>query len=87
MECAIFADDYQTHVFLGKGHLEFLPNMLWMKVAVGELVQEEHLKPGMDNREEDIRFYDTAVSIVLLEFRRRKLDNTGFTFLYQLADP
>lgn len=58
-----------------------------MVSAVGGPVETDHSKAGRDIWDEGIKFYDTAVLIVLLEHRHPEFCNAGFTVLHGLMDP
>lgn len=70
-------DRHRAHLFLKRGDVVFLRNMVWMMNTVGALVETKHYKPGRNMWDKVIRFYDTAVLIVFLERRRRSCTTLG----------
>lgn len=80
-------DSHCAHLYLKKGDVLFLLNMVGMMNAVGAVVEAEHSKRGRNIFEESIRFYDTAVTIVFLEGRCTEMCNAGFPIVHVTADP
>lgn len=60
----MISEFHSAHLFLKKGDVLLLRNMVCMMSAVISLLETYHFKLGMYISDEVIRFYDTPVSIV-----------------------
>lgn len=67
LRCALIPDGHHTQLLLKKAHILFRGSMLWIMTVLAVQIKMDYLTVHKEIWEEGIRYYDSALPLVLLE--------------------